>query len=244
VKAIPAFCVSTNDADSLAMVLKNDPKLKLFLQASCAELPEVQSYNVIGEIRGSEYPGEVILVGGHLDSWDIGQGAHDDGAGVVQCIEVMRLFKTLKIKPKHTIRMVAFMDEEYGQRGAKMYAGETKGKADAGQERHIAAIEADRGGTTPLGFSIDGAPDETAKIFGLKSLFQPYGLWSFEKGSTGVDIRDLKTQGALLIALVTDSQRYFDYHHSANDTFDKVSPRELELGAAAMAALVAMMDGR
>ena len=242
VKAIPAFCVSTNDADSISGWLKSDPDLQLSLHASCLTHPESPSFNVIGEIRGNKYPGEIILVGGHLDSWDIGQGANDDGAGIVQCIEVLRLFKALKIKPAHTIRFVAFMDEEYGQTGAKVYADESKRRADAGKETHIAAIEADRGGATPLGFSIEGHDDAVNKILSLKKLLEPYGLWSFEKSGSGVDIRDLKSQGALLVALVTDSQRYFDYHHCANDTFDKVNVRELELGAAAMAGLVGMID--
>ncbi len=242
VKAIPAFCVSTNDADSLSLWLMKDPALKVFLKASCIQHPVSPSYNVIGEIKGTVHPGEIILVGGHLDSWDIGQGAHDDGAGIVQCIEVLRLFKALNIKPIHTIRMVAFMDEECGQTGAKVYAGESKRLADAGKEKHIAAIEADRGGLTPQGFSMEGKDEEVNKILGWNKLLQPYGLWSFGKSGSGVDIRDLKSQGALLIALVTDSQRYFDYHHSANDTFDKVNVRELELGAAAMGGLVLMID--
>ena len=242
VKAIPAFCVSTNDADSLSYWLQSDPSLKISLLASCITHPLTLSHNVIGEIRGKEHPGDIIMVGGHLDSWDIGQGAHDDGAGIVQCIEVLRLFKALDIKPARTIRFVAFMDEESGQTGAKVYADESKRLADAGKENHIAAIEADRGGSTPQGFSIDGSNDAMNKILSLKALFESYGLWSFEKGGSGVDIRDLKSQGAMLIALVTDSQRYFDYHHSANDTFDKVNVRELELGAAAMAELVWLID--
>jgi len=242
VRAIPAFCVSTNDADSLSNWLRSDPKLTVLLHASCILHPDTLSCNVIGEIRGSEHPGEVIMVGGHLDSWDIGQGAHDDGAGIVQCIEVLRIFRSLNIKPSHTIRFVAFMDEEYGQTGAKVYADVSKALADAGKERHIAAIEADRGGATPQGFSIDGTDSDLNKIRGWKGLLEPYGLYLFQKGGSGVDIRELKSQNALLIALVTDSQRYFDYHHCANDTFDKVNVRELELGAAAMAALVWMVD--
>jgi len=244
VTAIPAFCVSTNGADNLSRLLEKDSELKLFVKSSCTMHPAKLSYNVIGEIRGSKHPEEVIVVGGHLDSWDIGQGAHDDGAGIVQCIEVLRLFKALNIKPVHTIRMVAFMDEELGQTGAKVYAAESKRDAEAGMKRHLAAIEADRGGATPLGFSIDGSDEQRNKIFAWKELLAPYGILSFEKSGSGVDIRELKSEGATLIALVTDSQRYFDYHHCANDTFDKVNVRELELGAAAMAGLVWLMDTR
>ncbi|MEI6455232.1 MAG: M20/M25/M40 family metallo-hydrolase [bacterium] len=237
VKAIPALGISTNDADKLSAWLKRDPALKLFLRTTCKEQPEVLNYNIIAELRGTEKPKEIIAFGGHIDSWDIEQGAHDDGVGVMQTIEVLRLFKTLDIKPKHTIRVVVFIDEEYAQRGAAAYAAFAK---DNG--RHIAAIESDRGGFTPQGFSID-APDETVKkIQNWKPLLLPYNLWFIEKGGSGVDIRDLKPFGVPLIALVTDSQRYFDYQHAASDTFDKVHPREMQLGSAAIASLVFLID--
>jgi len=237
VKAIPALAVSTNDADNLSGWLKNDPGLKLFLRTTSEELPETLNYNIIAEIRGTEFPNEVIAFGGHIDSWDIGQGAHDDGVGVVQTIEVLRLFKALNIKPKHTIRVVVFIDEEYAQRGAAAYANFAK---DHG--RHLAAIESDRGGFTPQGFSIDANEAAIKTIQSWKPLLLPYGLWSIEKGGSGVDIRDLKPFGIPLIALVTDSQRYFDYQHAAGDTFDKVHPRELQLGSAAIASLVFLID--
>jgi carboxypeptidase Q len=237
VKSIPALGISTNDADKLSAWLKKDPELKLFLRTTCKELPEVQNYNIIAEIRGSVKPKEIIAFGGHIDSWDIEQGAHDDGVGVMQTIEVLRLFKTLDIKPKHTIRVVVFIDEEYAQRGAAAYAAFAKNNG-----KHIAAIETDRGGFTPQGFSID-APDETVqKIQSWKPLLLPYNLWSIEKGGSGVDIRDLKPFGVPLIALVTDSQRYFDYQHASGDSFDKVHPREMQLGSAAIASLVYLID--
>ncbi len=242
VKAIPAFCLSTNCADSLSAWLKKDAGLRVSLTSSCKILPEVMSANVIGEIRGTEFPDQVIVIGGHLDSWDIGQGAHDDGAGTVQSIEVLRLFRALGIRPRHTIRAVAFMDEEYSQRGAKAYADSAKARSDAGKEKHLVAIEADRGGDTPYGFSIDGSDADVARIAAWRNQFEPYGIWSLKKGGSGVDIRNLKTQGVLLIGLVTDSQRYFDFHHSANDTYDNIHPRELQLGAAGMAELVWLLD--
>jgi carboxypeptidase Q len=241
VKQIPAVAVSTNDADNLDQWLKSDPGLSLYLRTTCKELPEVTSYNVIGEIRGTEKPDEIIAFGGHLDSWDIGEGAHDDGIGVVQTMEVLRLFKALGIKPKHTIRVVVFMDEEMAQRGAARYAESAK-PPEAGKTKHIAAIETDRGGFTPTGFSIDASPEQVKKIREWKSLLIPYGLYSLEKGGSGVDIRDLKPLGIPLIALVTDSQRYFDYQHAANDTFDKVNEREMQLGSASIAALVWLID--
>jgi len=233
---IPALSVSTNDADKLSRWLKTDPDLNVFLKTSCRELPEIASYNVIGEIRGTEHPEEIIAFGGHLDCWDICAGAHDDGAGVVQTIDVLRLFKSLNLKTKHTIRVIVYMDEEMEQRGAKAYAEAVKGR------KHIAAIEADRGGFTPWGFSIDAAGEQVKKVQSWKNLLLPYGLFYFEKGGSGVDIHDLKPQGVPLFGLVPDSQRYFDYHHSVNDSFDKINIRELQLGTAAMAALVYLID--
>ena len=249
---IPAMCISTNDADKLSRELKKEPSMNIFMRVASSEQPEAISYNVIGEIRGSETPDDHIIFGGHLDSWDIGQGANDDGTGVVQTIEILRLFKALNIKPKRTIRVVVFMDEEMDQRGAKTYAEYALGKSHAmlpnskfkipKPEYHIAAIEADRGGTTPFGFSIDASDEQYAKIKSWKDLLSPYGLYMFDKGGSGVDVGKLKPLGTALIALVTDSQRYFDYHHSANDTFDKVNQRELQLGSFSMAALVYLID--
>jgi carboxypeptidase Q len=249
---IPAMAISTNDADKLSRLLKQEPGLELFLRMTNSEQPEAISYNVIGEIRGSEYPEEVIIFGGHLDAWDTGEGANDDGTGVVQTIEVLRLFKTLGIKPKRTIRVIAFMDEEMDQRGAKAYAEYAIGKSHSQlphsgfnipkTETHIAAIEADRGGATPFGFSIDGTDEQLQKIKFWKDLFYPYGIYSFEKGGSGVDVGKLKPLGTALVGLVTDSQRYFDYHHSPNDTFDKVNQRELQLGSFSIAALVYLID--
>jgi len=236
VNKIPAISVSTNDADNLSRWLKTDPDLNVFLKISCNELPETVSYNVIGETRGTEHPEEIIAFGGHLDCWDICQGAHDDGAGVVQTIDILRLFKSLNLKPRHTLRVIVYLDEEMEQRGAKAYAEAAKGR------KHIAAIEADRGGFTPWGFSIDASSEQVKKVQSWKSLLLPYGLFYFEKGGSGVDVGFLKQQGVPLFGLVPDSQRYFDYHHSANDSFDKINIRELQLGTATMAALVYLID--
>jgi hypothetical protein len=238
VTAIPAMCICTNDADLLSYWLKDDPSLKLSMNMNCRNLPDAPGWNVIAEIRGSGHPEEVIAFGGHIDAWDLGQGAHDDGAGLVQSIDILRIYKALGIRPKHTIRAVAFMDEEIAQEGAATYANEAKKKG----EKHIVAIEADRGGDSPWGFSIDAPDQQLAKIKSWKPLFSPYNIWFFEKGGSGVDIRDLKSQGTPLIGLVTDPHRYFDFHHSANDSFDKINVRELELGAAAMAELVYLID--
>ena len=239
IEKIPAISVSTNDADKLSKELKSNPGLTVSMLLTSKELPEVPSYNVIGEIRGTEFPNEIIVFGGHLDAWDTGQGATDDGTGVVQTIEALRLFKELNLKPKRTIRVVAFMDEEMAQRGAKTYAEFAKNSTT---EKHIAGIEADRGGSTPFGFSIDANQQQFDKIISWKNLLYPYGLYFFEKGGSGVDVGGLKPLGTALFGLVTDSQRYFDYHHSPNDTFDKVNQRELQLGSFSIAALVYLID--
>jgi hypothetical protein len=244
---IPAVAIGTNDADKLSFFLKQDPELDLLIRLSCREYPEIHSGNVIGEIRGSDRPEEVIAFGGHIDAWDKGQGAHDDGVGVIQTIEVLRIFRTLGIKPRHTLRVVVFMDEEVDQRGAKVYAENAIRDArypagDPRYRKHIAAVESDRGGFTPFGFSIDASQAQIEKIRKWKDLLLPYGIYMFDKGGSGVDIGGLKPLGIPLIALVTDSQRYFDYQHAATDTFDKVNRREMQLGSAAIAALVWMID--
>ncbi len=237
---IPAVAVSTRDANKLSKLIKNDEgnKYHVRLRLNCEMLPDVKSYNVVGEITGTEFPEKIIAFGGHLDSWDNSEGAHDDGAGVVQAIEVLRIFKTMKLKTRHTIRAVLFMNEENGNNGGKGYARIALEKG----EEHIAAIESDRGGFSPRGFSIDADDKTVAVISKWRSLLEPYGLHFFEKGYGGVDIGPLKEQGVILIGLVPDSQRYFDYHHSAADVFENVNKRELELGAASMASLVYLID--
>jgi hypothetical protein len=235
---IPAVAISTNDADLLYGMLSKEPTLKFYFQTNCEMLPDVLSYNVVGEIKGSENPNEYILVGGHLDSWDVGDGAHDDGAGCVQSIEVLRLIKTLGIQPKHTIRAVMFMNEENGLRGGNEYARLAKEK----KEKHIAALESDSGGFTPKGFSFSGTDEQRNNYLNFKQYFAPFDILSFERKGGGADIGPLAEQGTALVGLYPDSQRYFDYHHSNSDTFDKVNRRELELGAASMASLVYLID--
>ena len=235
---IPAAAVSTNDAEFLSRQLKADPELKLFLWQNCEQFEDVESHNVIGEIRGSEFPDQYILVGGHLDSWDLGDGSHDDGAGVVQSMEVLRLLKKVGVRPKRSIRVVLFMNEENGLRGGKRYAEEAKEKG----ERHIFALESDSGGFTPRGFSFDCGEEEFNRILAWKDLFKPYLIHYFEQGGSGADIGPLKSEGIVLAGLRPDSQRYFDHHHASNDTFDAINKRELELGAATMASLVYLID--
>ncbi|MGZ4036167.1 MAG: M20/M25/M40 family metallo-hydrolase [Bacteroidia bacterium] len=235
---IPACAISTNAANWLSNYLKTDKELKFFLKMGCKTLPDEKSYNVVGEIKGSENPNEYIVVGGHLDSWDTGKGANDDGSGVVQSIEVLRIYKALGLKPKRTIRAVAFMNEENGGRGGKKYAELAKLK----NEKHIAAIESDAGSFSPRGFSSDVTPAVKAKLKSWRPLFEPYGVYNFDGDGSGSDIEQLKEQGVPCMELRPDSQRYFDFHHTPIDTFENVNKRELELGDAAMAALIWMIS--
>ncbi len=237
-KQIPAAAISTKGADYLSGLLKLEPALLFYFKQNCKTWDDVPSFNVIGEITGSIYPDKIMVVGGHLDSWDVGDGSHDDGAGVVQSMEVLRLFKKLNYKPKHTIRVVLFMNEENGLRGGLKYAEEAKRK----NENHIFALESDSGGFTPRGFSLETDAENLAHIRSWAPLFEPYFIHLFATGHSGADIRPLKGNIKVLAGLQPDSQRYFDIHHTENDTFDKINKRELELGAASMASLLYLMD--
>jgi len=238
---LPAVAISTKDAEKLSQLLQKEPKITVSMRLNCQTLPDAPSFNVIGEIRGSERPKDILLVGGHLDSWDVGQGAHDDGAGVVQSMDVLRYLKRIGYKPRHTVRCVLFMNEENGGRGGAKYAAEAERKG----EFPLCAIESDAGGFTPRGFSFEA--DSTvfkgffAKVKAWQPLFEPYGL-TISGGGSGSDVGHLRGMKGLLGGYLPDSQRYFDIHHTAADTFDKINKRELELGAASMAALIYLLD--
>ncbi len=173
-----------------------------------------------------------------MDSWDLGDGSHDDGAGCVQSMEVLRLFKEIGYKPKRTIRVVLFMNEENGLRGGRKYAE----VAQKNNENHIFGLESDSGGFTPRGFSFDSSETNFNRVLGWKKLLEPYQVDMLVQGFSGADISPLKNDTIVLAGLRPDSQRYFDHHHSNNDTFDQVNKRELELGAAAMSSLVYLFD--
>jgi len=238
VPLIPTAAISTNGANLLSKTLVDNPGLTFYFKQSCESLPDAKSYNVVGEIKGSEKPDEIIVVGGHLDSWDLAEGAHDDGTGCVQSIEVLRIMKSLGIKPKRTIRAVMFMNEENGLRGGIKYADLAK----QNNEKHIAAIESDEGGFTPRGFGIVGTAQQKEKVIQWKPLLAPYGLHDIGPGGGGADIGPLVNIGTVLFGFKPDSQRYFDFHHTPVDTFEAVNKRELELGGASMAALVYLLD--
>ena len=235
---IPACAISFTGADILEKELRSNKLLKLTITMGCEMLPKELSYNVVGEIKGSTKPNEIILAGGHLDAWDNGQGAHDDGAGVVQGIEVLAMFKNLNIKPQHTIRAVAFMNEENGGAGGKAYFEDTKNN----NLKHIAALESDAGGFSPRGISIDTTMGAFKKVLEWKALLNPYFVQYITQGGGGADIAPLKTLGVPLIGFQPDGQKYFDYHHTADDTFDKINKRELELSAGVIGSLIYLID--
>jgi carboxypeptidase Q len=241
VAKIPAAAISTIDAELLNKLISQEKNVKVRLLLDCKIYPNIESANVIGEIQGTDKPEEVIVIGGHLDSWDVGHGAHDDGAGCVQAIEALRLLKVLGLKPKRTIRAVMFMCEEFGIYGGPAYA-DSVSKSGL---KHIAAIESDRGGFTPRGFSVSADPQIVEKIKKWEYLFKDMDASHIFQGGGGPDISPLNELGTATIGLIVDNLRYFDYHHSANDVFEAVNDRELELGAAAMAILayVLAMEG-
>ena len=238
VEPIPVVAVSTMDADMLSSIIKNDKEVDLFFRTNCQMLKPEPSYNVIGEIKGNVEPDKIITFGGHLDSWDVGEGAHDDGAGVIHSIEALRILKATGYKPRYTLRCVLFMNEENGNRGGKTYAAVAKEKG----EIHVAALESDAGGFVPRGFTIDGNPEQVKRLQSWEPLLKPYKLHIFEKGWGGVDIGPLKEQMVPLIGLRPDDQRYFDHHHSDTDVFENVHKRELELGCASFASMIYLVD--
>jgi hypothetical protein len=242
-RRVPAAAVSTVDAQKISDALKLGERVWVGLNMGCELFADVEQANVIAQWRGSEFPDRYIVVGGHLDSWDIGEGAHDDGAGIVQSIEVMRALRATGYQPRHTLRVVLFINEENGNNGGKTYA---RRAAEDGL-LHVAAVESDAGGGVPRGYSLDAGDAPVARIRSWSDGLDPYGLLSFRRGGAGVDIGPLKQEmpaghRPVLVGLRPDSQRYFDYHHSDRDVFETIHKRELELGAAALASMVYLLD--
>ena len=237
-KKIPAAAISTNGAEKLSSLLKIKPKLKFLFRQQCKQMSDVLSYNVIAEKKGTTFPDEIILVAGHLDSWDTGDGSHDDGAGIVHSMDLINIFDNINYKPKRTIRVVLYMNEENGKRGSIKY----KEISDREKLNHIFAIESDAGGFLPLGFSFTTDNKKFLKILEWKKFFAPYFINVFIKGGSGADIENLRTDSNVLAGLRPNSQRYFDYHHTEIDTFDAINKRELELGSGAIASLVYLFD--
>ena len=236
---IPEMALGNKTSDTLEAFCR-DGHATARMQSECYMKPDmVRSYNVIGEIRGSETPEKIITVGGHLDSWDVGEGANDDGSGCVQSMEVLRAFKALGIRPKCTIRAVLFMNEENGDKGGEAYADSAKSK----HEDHVLAIETDAGGFSPRGIGLEMPDNKKAAIMKYEDLFLPYGVYDFTREEGGTDIGPLKKQlSTPLAGLLPDSQRYFDIHHTDNDIFENVNHRELKLGSVVLAQLIWLVD--
>lgn len=234
VRRIPAVAIGNTGADRLEQLCRKAGGAFASLKTSGQMMDSVLSYNVIGEIRGTTFPNEFVIAGGHLDSWDVGEGAHDDGAGCVQSIEILRTFKALGIRPKRSVRAVLFMNEENGARGGKAYAD----SAGTRGEKHILAIESDAGGFVPRGIGLEMTADKKARIQAWAPLFAPLNIYDFTHEHGGVDIDPLAKLGAALAGLSPDPQRYFDVHHTEQDVFEAVNHRELKIGAAALASLV------
>lgn len=234
---IPAAAISTLAADLLSARLREAPDAEIRLRLTCETLPEATSANVVGQIRGTEKPGEIVLLGAHLDSWDLSAGANDDAAGCAQCLEALRLIRDSGLKPKRTIRAVLFMNEEFGASGGRDYAA-APGRS---RERHIAAMESDRGAGAPEGFHVGGGAGMLERIKAFEPLLRPAGILWIRPGGGGADIGPLAPGGTVMMSFMPGVQRYFDYHHSALDTLDSVHPRELELGAIVMAVMAAVI---
>ncbi len=236
---IPAAAVGLRDADRLAALLEGHADLTVSLFTHGYMLPDTAAHNVIGELKGSVFPDQYITVGGHLDSWDPAEGAMDDGAGCVQSIEVLRALRAIGYKPRHTIRVVLFANEENGGRGGRKYAAAAK---EAG-EQHLLGLESDAGGFTPRAFQLSLSDEKLALIRPWLDLLRPYGVYEFGKGGGGSDTNPLQgAVGAVVGELRPDSQRYFDYHHARTDVLENVNKRELELGTVTMAALIYLVD--
>ncbi|MBN1300376.1 MAG: M20/M25/M40 family metallo-hydrolase [Melioribacteraceae bacterium] len=237
VMQVPAAAIGVEDADYLSSLLKSNPDVEVSIEMDCSPMGEADSYNIIAQVNGSEFPDEVIVVGGHFDSWDKGHGAHDDGAPCIQTMEVLHQIKVLNLKPKRTIRCVLFANEESGLRGAVEY-----GKyAETAKEKHYAAIESDRGVFTPRGFNIDADSMVIAEMQAWLPYLNKLKIDWIRKGSSGADISRIKNTKAL-IGYVPDDQRYFDFHHSANDVYQSVNAREMQYGTAAITLLAYLIS--
>ncbi|HQS23678.1 MAG: peptidase M28 family protein [Sphingobacteriia bacterium 24-36-13] len=235
---IPAIALGNEDADFIWSTTRNS-SIKVSMTTNGSFGPDVAGHSVVAELTGTQFPNEYITVGGHLDSWDVNEGAHDDGAGIVQTIEIMRALKALGYKPKRTLRFVLFANEENGMRGGNKYAEEAK----KNNEKHVFALESDAGGFTPRGFGFTVSPAQLTKVQSWLPLLKPYGTDFLQAGGGGADIGPLnRTFGTPIAGLMPDSQRYFDIHHARSDVFENVNKRELNLGAVNMAALIYLVD--
>lgn len=239
VTKIPEMAIGNRTADKLYQYCLQHQALARIQNDAHLYTTLVPSFNVIGEIKGSKFPDRIITVGGHLDSWDVGEGAHDDGAGCVQSIEILRTFKSLGLKPNYTIRAVLFMNEENGLKGGEAYADSALSK----NEHHVLAIETDAGGFAPRGIGLEMGAGKKQQIKKYAPLFLPYGVYDFDQEEGGADISPLQRKMGIPVAgLLPESQRYFDVHHTPNDVFETVNHRELKLGAIALTQFIYLVS--
>lgn len=231
---IPAGAVAAEDADLISH-LAAQGNIRMHLTLSPQSLPETTGYNVVADLRGSEHPEQVIVVSGHLDSWDLGTGAIDDGAGVAVAMETAQLLQQLHLRPKRTIRVIAWTDEEQGGRGRDAYTA-----AHAGEfPNHVAAIESDLGAAHPLGFDVKMGSQAMESLQPVQKILESFGagLVKLVPFSPGSDISALSLAGVPTLGVMQDGRTYFNYHHTAADTLDKIVPAELRENAAAMAVM-------
>jgi hypothetical protein len=233
VSRIPAAAISVEDALQIERFLAEGESVRVSYTLGCRNEGEAESANVIGEIRGSDMADEIVLIGAHLDSWDVGCGAHDDGAGVVQVMEALRLIKSLGLQPRRTIRAVLFTNEENGLLGGNAYADSHA----ADMDKHVAAIETDSGGFRPLGFGVSAGPGGVDLVREIARTLDRIGADTVEDGGGGADISPMRAYGVPQMGLRVDTTHYFDYHHTEADTLDKVDPHDLRMGTAAMAVM-------
>jgi len=231
--AIPAAAIATADADLLSELLRKEKDVSVSLRMDCRDDGKVMSANVVGEITGSELPSEIVLLGGHLDSWDLSVGAHDDAQGCAASLEALALLRDLGLRPRRTVRAVMFMDEEFGGTGGRAYAAAPQRRG----ERHLVAAESDRGGFVPIGLAFGRDRKDIERISPYAELLRPFGVADIVPGGGGVDVAPLIAGGAVPAAVMVNAQAYFDVHHSALDTAASVEPRELELQAVILAVL-------
>lgn len=235
---IPSAAISWQAADELAEMLKAGTPVQLELFLDCGVQGTAINYNMIADFKGSEKPEEIMLVGGHIDSWDLGQGAQDDGAGCAHAMQVPSLMKSVGYLNKRTIRVVLWANEEFGLDGAKEYARWAREQG----VHHWVAMESDGGGDVPRGFGIGADDARIEQLRAYKSLLVPYGLHVMAKGGGGADLSPLRGHDDFFIGYRPESQRYFDFHHSARDRIDAIHPRSLEMGSASMSALFYILD--
>jgi len=231
---IPAGAVTAEDADLIAHLFAQG-KVRMHLTLTPQKLPDAVSYNVIADLKGSEHPEQVVVVSGHLDSWDLGTGAIDDGAGVVVAMEAAEILQRLHLHPKRTLRVIAWMDEESGGAGSQAYTKDHSTEFP----NHVAAIESDAGAAHPLGFDVKMTAHAVELLRPVLEILQSFGANAVQPSSypPGADIAAMSEAGVPALGILQDGRTYFHYHHSAADTLDKIVPSELRENAAAMAVM-------